>query len=718
MSPEQATGDRDVDPRSDVYALGCVLFEMLAGQPPFSATTAQAVLVKILTADAPSITSERRTVPPHVGHALAQALEKLPADRFTSAAEFAAALADPSFTYEARARTSSVTTPSEPMVPVSTARPWNRDRRVVAALLVAVTTSTLAAWGWLRPQRVLQPTRAVVDFGEITLLSQNEIIVSPDGSRFAIAGRVDGQLALFWRDAAEEDLRLIPGTEGDVRFVSFSPDSEWLAYTDGQALLRVAISGGAPRPVVQSGPAPGDNHWGDDGTIVFTLRGPGGLYRVPDTGGEPEVLLESRPLRNPRLLPGGQAVIFTDVSTFSTYLLDLRTDSVIELIPGGVDAMYAETGHLLYADLAGGLWAVEFNVGRGEVVGDPVPVLDGLSVVGSLRWARYSVSRNGTLVYGAGAGVGAGSGFRLLVVDLEQGNEDPLVLTPRDIDAVKWSPDGRSVVYGSTAEGDSDPDIYTYDVELGTTPRQLTFQGINGRPVFSPDGTRVVFASAREETDGRDLFVKTLEDDAPERSLITLTRNQYPTQWPSDTLIVFESGNPSDLWILNLSDPDSPTAEVYLPSEALLTDIVVSRDGTLAAYSSDETGTSEVYIRSFPDPGAQAQVSRGGGRYPFWSPDGNTVYYWTLAGVGGGGGDEFMAARLQREPTPMVLSRDPLFTGNYYRPASDLHPDGDRVIVGQNAGVSATPDGAAAEPERFIVVTNWFEELRQRMGSN
>ena len=717
MSPEQATGDRDVDPRSDVYALGCVLYEMLAGQPPFSASTAQAVLVKILTADAPSITSERRTVPPHVGHALAKALEKLPADRFTSAAEFGAALADESFTYEARARTSVAASPLESVAtPTTMPGPWNR--LTVAMTTVAVVLAALVAWDRLGPQPALEPIRAVVDFGDFPLSVNGEILVSPDGSRFAFAGVLDGQRAIHWREGADEDFRLIPGTEGNVRFVSFSPDSESLVYTDGVALLRVAISGGAPRPVVQStGVEPRDNHWGDDGTIVFTSNATG-LYRVSDTGGEPEVLLESTPVRNPRLLPGGQAVIFTHSQASSTYLLDLRTDSLIELIPGGIDAMYVETGHLLYADQAGSLWAVEFNVGQAEVVGDAVPVLDGLSIPRT-DFARYSVSRNGTLVYEAGP-VGAtllGAGFNLLVVDLE-GNEELLPLTPRDIRKVEVSSDGRSVVYQSTAAGDQSPDIYTYDVELGTTPRPITFEGINQFPVFSPGGNRVAFASSREGTDGLDLFVQTLDDDEPARAIITLAGDQRPTQWPSDTLIVFESGTrPSDLWMLNLSDPDNAVAVAYLEQEADLRDIKISPDGTLAAYGSDETGTREIYIRSFPDPGERTPVSQGGGQFPFWSPSGDIVHHWTLAGIGSGDGDFFMAVHIQRNPTPVVLSREPLFSGNYFRPASDLHPDGDRLLVSQIVSARPAPAGEDVEPQRTLVVINWFTELRQRMGN-
>ncbi len=388
---------------------------------------------------------------------------------------------------------------------------------------------------------------------------------------------------------------------------------------------------------------------------------------------------------------------------------------------GAIDAMYVETGHLLYTDVSGTLWAAAFDARRAEIVGEPVTLLDGVSRPSPFL-ARFAVSDNGTLVYSSGftgTGVGGFNAQRLAVVDLE-GNEEVLVLSERHFGDLKWSPDGRSVVYESIPAGESDAHIYTYDVELGATPRQLTFEGNNISPVYSPDGTRVVFASRREGTDQRDLFVKRLDEDTPDELLITLPGYQRPTQWPSDTLVVFVTGPPpDDLWILDLSNPDSPRAEAYLEQEAHIFDIVVSPDGALAAYLSNETGTPEVYVRSFPEPGERTPVSEGGADSPVWSPDGNTLYYWNLFT---GNPAALVAARLRLQPTPVVLSRDTLFAGRtYYRPATDLHPDGNRMIVGHlNLALNLTGDSAGdsdSEPERFIVITNWFEELRERMGN-
>ena len=722
MSPEQATGDRDVDPRSDVFALGCVLYEMLSGEPPFSAPTAQAVLVRILTTEAPSITDVRRTVPANVAGALAQALEKLPADRFTDAAEFATALGEPSFTYEARARTSVAASTPEPVAtqaPATMTGPWKR--LTVAFATTTVLLAGLAAWDWLRPQPqapAVYATRLPIDLGEIELSPFERIIVSPDGSRFAVTGEIEGERALYWRSAGEESFRVVPGTEG-AQGATFSPDGDQIAYgTVDNALFKVSLLGGAPALLVRSGSVSGVfvPHWGDDGTILFANTD--GSFLVPETGGEHVPLGAQGGIFYTHLLPGGWAVLGQRLNG-DIVLLDLAADSIRELSPVGFAPEYVETGHLLYVDGSGGLWAAPFDAANGDVLGDAVPVLDGVSVItfGPYSFPRYSVSQNGTLAYGAPGVGGESEGARLLVVDLE-GNEETLPLTPRDMGGVKWSPDGRSVVYASTAEGDQDPDIYTYDVELGTTPRRLTFEGDNVWPMFSPDGTRVVFSSTREGTEGRDLFVKTLGDDAPARSLITLTGTQWADQWPSDSLLVFESGTPSDLWMLDLSDPDSPRAEVYLSSEADLDLVMVSPDGTLAAYNSDESGTFEVYIRSFPEPGERTLVSQGGGQSPFWSPDGNTVFYWITRGVTTGGGDDtFVAARIRQEPTPVVLSRDTLFTGDYNAGNSGLHPDGDRLVIPQLVGAATAPGGAAPQAERFIVVVNWFEELLERLGN-
>ena len=381
-----------------------------------------------------------------------------------------------------------------------------------------------------------------------------------------------------------------------------------------------------------------------------------------------------------------------------------------------IRAWYTPTGHLVYVRADGALFAVPFDLRGLEITGSAIPLLDGVRVTGG--WADMRLAADGTLVYVEGTSSGGSGVHQLLVVDPD-GNEEALPLDPRAIGLVSWSPDGQSVVYSSEEQ------IYTYNVELGTTPRQLTFEGENVRPVFSPDGTRVAFGSAREGTVGRDLFVKNLDDDSPPRSIIALDEvNPWPTQWPSDTLIVSElgQGGDRDLWMVNLSDPDSARAEAYLLSEANLRRIVVSPDGTLAAYASNESGRTEIYIRSFPNPGERTLVSEGGGNVPFWSPDGSTLYYARgdqLEGPNAGRIPNgcictFLAARIQRDPVPVVVSTDSLFTVtsiNEPFSGSGLHPDGDRFIFAQSVGAGA--EDAGAEPVRLILVQNFFEELRQ-----
>ena len=207
--------------------------------------------------------------------------------------------------------------------------------------------------------------------------------------------------------------------------------------------------------------------------------------------------------------------------------------------------------------------------------------------------------------------------------------------------------------------------------------------------------------------------MKTVNDDSAPQMIVTLPGDQIPNQWPSDDLVVFESGGPSDLWMVDVSS-DSAVARPYLESEADLYYVMVSPDGDLAAYTSDESGRPEVYVRSFPDARQPDIVSQGGGIFPLWSPDGNTIYYWTLGPPSSI--KSLVATRIERGPPFVVISRDTVLTAAYRSFDSHLHPDGDRLVISQSltaSGANATADDALET--RFLVVTNFFEELRQRV---
>jgi serine/threonine-protein kinase len=723
MSPEQASADRDLSARSDVYSLGCVLYEMLAGQPPHTGPSAQNILVRILTEDPRNVTELRRTVPPHVASTVMKSIEKLPADRFDTAREFMDALEDEGFSYTpaARAPHTSVTAAPAP-APVG----GSGSKRVSPLALTALAVVALGVGGVLG--RVLsgpgpdpQPaTLARLDFGDLTVDGVAKVVISPEGDRLAVVTNDGGDRSIWVRNVGEEHFRLLIDG-GDPSWPAFSPDGEWIVYEDNNALMRVALSGGAPRPVVpaSAGLSPFQPTWGDQGTVVFEADDR--LYRVPETGGEPVVLVEGMgSITNPRLLPGESGVLFSIAGDFNSHYLNLGTGEVREIIPGGIAPVYTESGHVVYVDQQGGLWAAPFDAAAGEVTGEATPILEGI-VVRFDRFARFDVSRNGTLVYGLGLSIGGGGQplREFLVVSLG-GEEETIPLDPRSIDAPRWSPDGEWVAYGGTEAGRSTDArmVYVYNVELGTTPRRLTFAGgTNTGPVWSPDGTRIAFASQREGTDGRDLFIKSVNDDSPPEFLLGGPGRQTPRQWFPDDLLLYQTGQSAgqnDLWLIDVADTAS--SRPYLAAEGNRVAGYVSPQGDLAAYESDESGDSEVYVRSFPEARQPTSVSSGGGRRPRWSPDGETLYYWRP--LPGPAPDSLFAARVQREPTFAVLSTDFVLAGDYDGFNWDLHPDGDRFITVRLArgGTTSGDTDASGEPERHLIVTNWFTELLASAG--
>jgi len=393
MSPEQATGDQLVGTATDIYALGCVLYEMLVGEPPYTGSTPQAILGKIITGKLASATQERASVPANVDASIRKALEKLPADRFTGAQDFAGALSDPGFRHGELVGAEAAVA----------AGPWNRltlalagSTAVFAAILVGVL-----AWALFRPQEpwpVFRFTVVPPEGQELTSADSGvDIALSPDGSRLVYTGPSQ----LLQRRFDDLVIEPIPGTEGG-RNPSFSPDGESLAFIVGGSLFTVSLLGGLPLTIVESGVRNGV-HWGSDGQLYFTSL-TGTIQRVsPEARGETQPVTTNTTgvYRWIDALPEGRGLLFTIMRSGQSEIavLGFRAGEVVRTILPGVMARYApSSGHLVYAAADRTLFAAPFDLERLELVGPSEPLLEGVRMT-TRSAAQFALSATGTLMY-------------------------------------------------------------------------------------------------------------------------------------------------------------------------------------------------------------------------------------------------------------------------------------------------------------------------------
>lgn len=675
MSPEQASGDSEVDGRTDVYGLGCVLYEMLAGEVPFTGVTVQAITARKLTESPPDVTVVRDTVPSSVADTLRKALARVPADRFSNARQFADALP----------RTVGTTLASSSMM--ATPTPSRLRGSFVALAGLAATLLVVAVWSWLRPDGMPdpEPVRFSVPLPSAALRGGvvDALALSPDGRTLVAAGGGEDERQLYQR--ALDGLEVTP-IAGTVRAQSpfFSPDGRWIGfYADGW-MRRIPAEGGAPVDVVRLPRVPVGATWGVGDRIVFAPDNISPLYIVDARGGsvEPITVLDTVAGETshvaPEFLPSGRAILFEASGgpggRSRIFALDLVSGRRVALTDGRAP-QYAASGHLIVRR-GGALLAAPFDPDRLELGGSVAPL-----VASDLNIADYAISRSGTLAFVSGS-----EEYRLVLVDAD--GQERLVTPERLMYSnPRFSPDGRSIAVATRrATGD---DIWIHDLETGSATR-LTLEG--GRsPVWTPDGRAVTFASI-----GRGVFSQRVDGSGEPRQLLALDAYHWLVGWTSDgrTLGV----GVTDQGILAVTDGEP---DVVLPGS--IWGGRLSPDGSWLAYYSLESGQFDVWVTRFPPGGTRWQITTDGGGDPSWAPSGLELYYRN--------GNRLMAAQIDTTAGVRVRSRrvalEPFEPPQY--DDFDIHPNLRTLVVVQPVPESQRRD--------VVVVVNWFTELRRSVGS-
>ena len=659
MSPEQARG-KQVDKRADIWAFGCVLYEMLTGRRPFEADDVSPTMARVLERE-PDFDALPASVSARVRQALRLCLRKDPKQR-------AADIRDVRLALEGAFETAGSQAAAAVVAPL-----WRRVATLTAGALVVAALGGALVWLAMRPADPVPPrvSRLPIAFSGASALTiggaDRDLAITPDGSRVLYVGNRGTQLFVRALDALEP----VAVFTGTPRGPFVSPDGQWIGFVDNNtSLKKVAVTGGpAVTLATLDAGTPRGATWGPDDTIIFaTATLATGLQRAGAAGGSTTVL--TRPDRAhgeadhlwPELLPGGRAVLFTitavtgGLDAAQVAILDLQTGMRTIIVRGGSHAHYVpsgpgspkraerEGGHLVYA-AEGTLRAVPFDLARLETRGTPVPVVPDV-VTTAAGAVDAVVASDGTLAYvSAGRGVTGANAPRTLVWVDRQGRETPIPAPPRAYTYPRLSPDDtRVVVYAN----DQEQDLWLWDLARATLTR-LTFEPAqDSNPVWTPDGRRLLFNSTRAGESN--LYVQAADGTGSATRLTEGANAQYPTGTTAQgTRVVFTETTPTrarDLRLLKLTptpetagqgrgEPvEPPRVEPLLETRFDERGGIVSPDGQWLAYESNSSGRYEIYVRPFPNVGdGQWQVSNAGGVQPLWARNGQELIYVSLTGA-------------------------------------------------------------------------------------
>ncbi len=691
-----------IDGRSDIYSLAAVTYEMLTGEPPHIGNTAQAIIARVLTDRPRPIRATRSAVPENVEETLSRALEKLPADRFGTAHEFAASL-------EGRSATSGTRAAAAAPPPAMSWRARLSDPLVLGLGAALVASLGAAGFAMRRGDAPAPSTRAVrfVVFAGDSVRPASTFpwpaAISPDGGTIVFSAvRPPKDPMLYALRTDQLEAQPIPGTEAAFQPL-FSPDGQWVEFEVTGKEKKVRLDGSAPVNISGGGSANGAD-WSTQNEIIVGSQGSiRGLAHVSAAGGDLAVLTHPDSAHGeighawPIAFPDGKVVAFViwygELSASQLALASVDDGKVVPLGLKGVRPLAVLDGRLVYVQADGAVMAVAIDERGKRAVGLPVPVHDPVNVLsGNNGNSDIFVSKGGALVVARGADAGELGWF-----DRDR-TFHPIVRDARAFSEPRLSPDGKRVAV--LIQSGQATDLWIEDLTTATLSR-ITSMGSVSCAEWRPDGKDIFLVNSRSE-----FYLQPAEGGTPPRQVGRMSDlATCGTMSPDGRWIVADAliQNTWDLWTVARDSGVAPRA--YVTSPATDWGAHFSPDGKWVAFSSDESGTSEVYVRSFPDPSAKVQISAGGGLAPIWSRDGKSVTYTF--------GEAVIRARTSGAPSFQIISRDTVLTtgGNIAFAAGntniDLSPDGNRIL-----GVRPLRRGS-----QLIAVPNWIVEYRERIAA-